>query len=273
MEITYRQWENWKFNNTKVAGNSPQITMETWLDGAEIAEGNVKSSTRHLLSLCLWDDPPLCCNCVSRFATYEAYVIYYFQVALPTSVLGCHISYDIPTKVHHMIIYLWLFPHNCCEDWTTQFVGKGLLRFRAGRRGSVVYTTRGRHESSQLNYNTRYTKLYMVWCKALYVTIYRWTIPRTSSVSHAYNCNQSSSSLSLSLGYNPPHKYLTSCGARHLTLHLRMGSSSCWVQHEHHFSVNLDPARVLLTWALQLPNFCGFSCQIFSHQFSPILTL
>lgn len=164
-----------------------------------------------------------------------------------------------------MIIYLWLFPHKYCEDWTTQFVGKGLLRFWAGRRGPVVYTTRGRHESSQLNYNRRYTKLYMVWCKVLYITIHRWTIPRTSSVSHAYNSNQSSLSLSLSLGYNPPHKYLTSRGARHLTLHLRMGSSSCWVQHEHHFSVNLDPARVLLMWALQLSNSCGFCYVNYFH--------
>lgn len=52
MEITYRQRENWKFN-TKIMGNSHQITMETLLDGAEIAEGNSESSTRHLLPLCL----------------------------------------------------------------------------------------------------------------------------------------------------------------------------------------------------------------------------
>lgn len=75
----------------------------------------------------------------------------------------------------------------------------------------------------------------------------------------------SSPSLSLFPGYNPQHKHQTSHGAKHLTPHLNIRSSSCWVQHKHHSSVNSDQAKMLLTWGFLLPNSCGFCYVDYFH--------
>lgn len=98
--------------------------------------------------------------------------------------------------------------------------------------------------------------------EALCAMNYRSNAFRTSSVFNTHPTGMvPSPSLLHFTGESPQHTYPTSHGAHRLTLHLRMCSSACWVQHKHQLSANSGQAKTLLTRGLLLPNSCG-SCYV-----------